>query len=78
MNKVREADLGTPAPASGETVKINIDGLPSRSRPQSIVRNGSTPSTNGPKFKAKFSRPADQRTDCPVQGVSFVTRISRV
>ena len=28
MNKVREADLGTPAPTSGESVKIKIDGLP--------------------------------------------------
>ena len=32
MNKVREADLGTPAPASAETVKIYIDGLPATVR----------------------------------------------
>ena len=28
MNKVRQADLGTPASSSAETIKIEIDGLP--------------------------------------------------
>ena len=28
MNKVRQADFGTPAPRTGDSVKVEIDGLP--------------------------------------------------
>ncbi len=56
MNKVRQADLGTPAAASRETVKIEIDGLPATVRAgSSILRAARESGVDIPKLCATDS-----------------------
>ena len=56
MNKVRQADLGTPASHSGETVKIEIDGLPTTVKAgSSILRAARESGVDIPKLCATDS-----------------------
>jgi len=56
MNKVRQTDLGTPAPASAETIKIEIDGLPATVRAgTSILRAARESGVDIPKLCATDS-----------------------
>ncbi len=56
MNKVRQADLGTPAAASGETVTIDIDGLPATVQAgTSILRAARASGVDIPKLCATDS-----------------------
>ena len=56
MNRVRQADLGTPAPATGETVRIEIDGLPATVRAgTSILRAARESGVDIPKLCATDS-----------------------
>ena len=56
MNKVRQADLGTPASASTDTVRIEIDGLPATVRAgTSILRAARESGVDIPKLCATDS-----------------------
>jgi formate dehydrogenase major subunit len=56
MNKVRQADLGTPAAASGDTVRIEIDGLPATVKAgTSILRAARESGVDIPKLCATDS-----------------------
>ena len=56
MNKVRQADLGTPAAAARDTVKIEIDGLPATVRAgSSILRAARESGVDIPKLCATDS-----------------------
>ena len=56
MNKVRQADLGTPASGSAETVKVEIDGLPATVRAgSSILRAARESGVDIPKLCATDS-----------------------
>jgi formate dehydrogenase major subunit len=56
MNKVRQADLGTPAPRSRETVQIEIDGLPATVKAGSSILRAARESGVGiPKLCATDS-----------------------
>ena len=56
MNKVRQADLGTPASASADTVKIEIDGLPTTVKAgTSILRAARESGVDIPKLCATDS-----------------------
>jgi len=56
MNKVRQADLGTPASASADTVKVEIDGLPATVRAgTSILRAARESGVDIPKLCATDS-----------------------
>jgi len=56
MNKVRQADLGTPAAAGRDTVKIEIDGLPATVRAgSSILRAARESGVDIPKLCATDS-----------------------
>ena len=56
MNRVRQADLGTPAPVTGETVRIEIDGLPATVKAgTSILRAARESGVDIPKLCASDS-----------------------
>ena len=56
MNKVRQADLGTPASASADTVKVEIDGLPTTVKAgTSILRAARESGVDIPKLCATDS-----------------------
>jgi formate dehydrogenase major subunit len=56
MNKVRQADLGTPAPASTESVRVEIDGLPATVKAgTSILRAARESGVDIPKLCATDS-----------------------
>ena len=56
MNRTRQADLGTPASASAETVDIEIDGLPASVRAgTSILRAARESGIDIPKLCATDS-----------------------
>ena len=56
MNKTRQADLGTPAPASDETVQVEIDGLPATVKAgTSILRAARESGVDIPKLCATDS-----------------------
>ena len=56
MNKVRQADLGTPASASTDTVKVEIDGLPATVKAgTSILRAARESGVDIPKLCATDS-----------------------
>ena len=56
MNKVRQADLGTPASASADTVKVEIDGLPTTAKAgTSILRAARESGVDIPKLCATDS-----------------------
>jgi formate dehydrogenase major subunit len=56
MNKVRQADLGTPAPASTDTVQVEIDGMPATvNAGSSILRAARETGVDIPKLCATDS-----------------------
>ena len=56
MNKTRQVDLGTPASTAGETVQVEIDGLPATVRAgTSILRAARESGVDIPKLCATDS-----------------------
>ena len=56
MNKVRQADFGTPAPRTDDTVKVEIDGLPATVKAgTSILRAARESGVDIPKLCATDS-----------------------
>jgi len=56
MNKIRQADLGTPASRSADTVKVEIDGLPATVKAgTSILRAARESGVDIPKLCATDS-----------------------